>query len=80
MISVEERAAREYVARAKGMLGAGWLHVSEEVRWGLVCAQIIADQRAQDESIAPARVLARTAAITEHAFGMVFGIAAKRED
>lgn len=29
------------LARAKSMLGPGWSHVSDDLRWGLLCANIL---------------------------------------
>jgi hypothetical protein len=29
------------VERAKSLLGDGWAHVSDDVRWGLVCAEVL---------------------------------------
>jgi hypothetical protein len=29
------------LARAQSVLGSGWYHVSHEVRWGLLCAELM---------------------------------------
>jgi hypothetical protein len=36
-----ERVARKCVSDARQMLGDGWDHVSKDVRWGLVAANIL---------------------------------------
>jgi hypothetical protein len=56
----EEKLAQECIERAKKLVGAGWDHISTDLRWGLVAANILAIMDAQDESIDPARVVART--------------------
>lgn len=43
-----EALAKQCVTSAKEALGPGWNHVSQEIRWGLVCANIIALHEAQD--------------------------------
>lgn len=41
-ISKHERwVAWEAVRRARAVLGEGWAHVSDEIRWGLVCADLL---------------------------------------
>lgn len=39
--SQAERIAAREVKRAQSTLGSGWDHVSDEIRWGLVCANIL---------------------------------------
>ena len=56
--------AKQCVRNARALLGFGWAHVSSEIRWGLVCAEILAVQRAQDAGNDPARVLAFIEEIT----------------
>jgi hypothetical protein len=46
------------VKNAKEMLGSGWNHVSDDIRWGLVSSQILAIFLGQDETINPVKVRA----------------------
>lgn len=50
MTHAEQIAAR-CVKHAKAQLGAGWEHVSRDVRWGLVCAEIVSVMAGQDDSV-----------------------------
>lgn len=36
-----QKIAWESVERAKKILGEGWNHVSNEIRWGLVCTNLL---------------------------------------
>jgi hypothetical protein len=50
------------VTNARSMLGDGWHHVSDEVRWGLVCAEllgVVVGQNCLDNPKATAEELAR---------------------
>lgn len=38
----ERRVAEQCVTEARAMLGVGWSHVSDDVRWGLVSARVLA--------------------------------------
>lgn len=67
-----QEKARKCVEDAKNLLGAGWAHVSVEVRWGLVCAGIVALHEAQDEGISAESVRNMISAVTEFARGMIF--------
>jgi len=52
------------VEEARGLLGAGWAHVSDDVRWGLVAAQILSvvvGQHALDDEKATVAEVARVA-------------------
>lgn len=44
------------VDSAYELLGPGWWHVSDDVRWGLVAAQVLAIVNGQDESVKAASV------------------------
>ena len=64
--------AKDAVARAKALLGAGWDHVSEEVRWGLVSAVILDTVvLGQDDSIRAEKVIANAEAVTAMARKLV---------
>jgi hypothetical protein len=67
-----EMLARDAVARARKMLGDGWRHVSVEIRWGLVAANILdVVVLGQDETIRADKTLANAAAVTAIARAMV---------
>lgn len=53
-----QEIAERCVAEAQDMLGAGWRHVSVEIRRGLVMSRIIAVIFGQDPSIGADRILA----------------------
>lgn len=53
-----QQIARHCIQEARDMLGPGWGHVSDEIRWGLVMARVVGVIRIQDESTSPATVLA----------------------
>jgi hypothetical protein len=68
-----ERLARSCIADAKAILGSGWGHVSDEIRWGLVCASIVALHEAQDESISSDSVRRLISKVTELCGYEIFG-------
>jgi len=68
-----ERMAKECVEKAQKLLGAGWNHVSLDVQWGLVAANILALFMAQDEEINGDRVRAYIAGVNDEAYKMVYG-------
>ena len=43
--------ARSLLERGHRTLGNGWSHVSRELRWGLVAAELVAFYEGQDEEI-----------------------------
>jgi hypothetical protein len=56
--------ARRELKRAKEMLGPGWDHVSDEIRWGLLCAgvfSVVIGQHALSDDDATTEELARVA-------------------
>jgi len=43
-----QKIAWSAVENAKNTLGEGWKHVSNEIRWGLVCSNLLAAVAAQN--------------------------------
>lgn len=56
--------AKTCLKNAEAVMGAGWRHVSREVQWGLVCAEIVSLHGAQDESNNSDRVRAMINEVT----------------
>jgi len=76
MIDREKRyqsLATRCVKDAKTLLGDGWSHVSKDLQWGLVCANIVALIETQDESIPSDNVRAMHAGVVQCAREMIFG-------
>ena len=69
-----EKLAKDCIKNAQRTLGDGWKHVSTDIQWGLVAANILSLCLIQDESIDPRRVLNLTAAVEAAARKMIFGI------
>lgn len=67
--------AWETVCNARRVLGNGWSHVSDDIRWGLVCANILSililqDAMEGDDEHPKARAADLTYAIW-HAAGLI---------
>lgn len=67
-----EKLAAKAVKDAKKMLGDGWKHVSTDIQWGLVAANILALFTLQDESIDSKRVVELTLAVEKAAREIMF--------
>lgn len=72
MATQAEKTAARIVKDAKAHAGHGWYMVSEDVRWGLVAARVLALFLAQDESIDPARARELTEQVTAAALKLVY--------
>ena len=66
-MSKQEQLAKDCIKRAQATMGVGWQHISADLRWGLVAANILAIFDGQDEEIPAARVVEHTKAILEAA-------------
>lgn len=64
--------ARKCVSDAKEMMGEGWKHISPEVRWGLVCANIMAIVSGQDEEVSDKSVRRMLNFLEQACRGMIF--------
>lgn len=58
---------------AQAVLGIGWDHVSNDIRWGLVCSHIVAMCIAQDESIPAENVRRMLIEVEAAALKLIFG-------
>jgi hypothetical protein len=65
--------AKECIKGAEATLGAGWHHVSKDIRWGLVCAGIVALHSAQDEENSSDNVRAMINEVTELCRAEIYG-------
>lgn len=69
-VTQQEKHARDIawrsVCEARKLLGNGWSHVSDEIRWGLVCANILGVIAGQDALSFNAQV-ERRAAVADYA-------------
>lgn len=68
-----QKMAEEMVAKAQKTLGAGWDHVSNDIRWGLVAANILSLMMGQDEEISGDRVRAYVTEVNDAAHIIIFG-------
>ena len=67
MESRAHKIAKQEIQRSKDLLGSGWNHVSDEIRWGLVAANllgVIVTQDALDSEDATESAKARVADFT----------------
>lgn len=68
-----EKIAGEMVAKAQKTLGAGWDHVSKDIQWGLVAANILSLMMGQDEEISSDRVRTYITEVNDAAYTIIFG-------
>lgn len=67
-----QKLANEAIKNAKKVLGDGWKHVSTDIQWGLVAANILSLFTLQDESISAERVVALITAVEAEARKVMF--------
>lgn len=70
--SREVALAEKCIEKAQATLGDGWVHVSKDIRWGLVSSHILALCLSQDEGIDPRKVLVLTQAVNDIAYEIIF--------
>lgn len=62
-----KRVAKDCYDAAKRMMGAGWAHVSEDIRRDIVMSRVLQVMRNQDESIDARAILDFTRLIADEA-------------
>jgi len=68
-----QQIAQRAVSAARKVLGTGWIHVSVEIRWGLVSTEIVNIILGQDESLPAATVLGYMRELVEAADALIEG-------
>lgn len=63
----QERIAKNCIRQAQAILGAGWDHVSKDIQWGLVSANVLALFDQQDDEVSPERIVAHTRGVLKAA-------------
>jgi hypothetical protein len=65
--------AARAITNARNTLGDGWKHVSKDLQWGLVAAEILVTLLHQEESIPAENVRVMMQEVTKHAHHLLMG-------